>query len=159
MALELALYELPERPDADGDFIRYRYAGTVANDAWWRVEVQYGHDAPSSWFVNATSGEALHVHNGGETTTLSADGHWLATLDANSPPYRLAIVALAGAKPALAVDCFFKPEDRAMPTGCGFRGEYYEAKWGDAGGMALEHSRSGWSLAGVAPGADCRVSD
>lgn len=159
-ALRFRDWSLPERPDADGDFVRYRYAGALAGSGWWRVEVQYGHDAPSSWLVNPTSGHAVHVHNGGETTTLSPDGRWLATLDANSAPYRLALVALGDGAATLAVDCRFTPaNDDVRPSGCGFRGTRYEATWAGAGGMTLERTRTGWTLAGPldALGADCRA--
>ena len=154
-------WTLPERPDADGDFMHYRYAGTIAGGGWWRVEVQYGHDAPSSWLVNGASGHAVHVHNGGETSTLSADGRWLATFDTNSAPYRLAVVYLGDAAPSLAVDCLFTPPDESVrPTGCGFHDARYEARWSEAGGgMSLERTRDGWQLSGRVGGlgAACRA--
>lgn len=148
---------VPQRPDADGDFVRYRYVGALPGSEWWTVEVQYGHDAPSTWLVSAASGAALHVHNGSETTTLSPDGRWLATFDANAAPYRLAVVWLGDGEPLLSVDCLFTPADAELrPVACGFDGGRYEARWGTAG-MALERSLDRWLLLGAAPGAQCRA--
>jgi hypothetical protein len=155
-ALRFVDWTLRDRPGFDGDYVRYRYAGALAGNGWWRVEVQYGHDAPSSWLVNPATGDALHVHNGGEVTTLSPDGRWLATFDTNASPYRLALVSLGAAAPALAVDCLFTPDAGQRPDACGFRGERYEARWGDAG-MALARERDQWRLLGSAPGAACTI--
>lgn len=149
-------WAMPARADADGDFVRYRYVGALPGKAWWTVEVQYGHDAPSTWLVNAASGHAVHVHNGGETSTLSPDGRWLATFDTNAAPYRLALVFLGDAAPSLAVDCLFTPAASERPTACGFEGGRYEARWNGAG-MALERAKDQWRLLGTAPGADCRA--
>ncbi|HET7845655.1 MAG TPA: hypothetical protein VFL14_15980 [Xanthomonadales bacterium] len=149
-------WAMPERADADGDFVRYRYAGTLEGSGWWRVEVQYGHDAPSSWLVNPASGHAVHVHNGGEVATLSQDGRWLATFDVNAAPFRLALVFLGEGAPTLAVDCLFAGKGRYAPIACGFRDARYEARWGKAG-FALERTRDGWQLLGNAPGGECRA--
>jgi len=95
----------PETKTADGDSEGHWYLGALAGSGYWRVEVQFGHDAPGNFLINPQSGKVAFVHNGSDVVASSPDGLYLLTFNPDNPPVTLRVAALDAAGPRVELQC------------------------------------------------------
>ncbi len=91
--------------NSDGDSETFIYAGRIGAEHYHHVEERFQQDAPDSYFINPASGKIVSAHNGADVVELSSDGKWLLSLSRENPPFLLAVAALDGDGPHLALVC------------------------------------------------------
>jgi len=104
-AVTFSDWTLPETRTADGDSEKHWYLGALAGSGYWRVEVQFGHDAPGNFLINPQSGKVAFVHNGSDVAAPSPDGLYLLTFNPDNPPATLRVAALDAAGPRVELQC------------------------------------------------------
>ena len=62
---------------AEGDGETFKYAGAIKGTALHQVNVEYQHDAPGTFLVNAINNSVMYVHTGTELAVLSKDNQRL----------------------------------------------------------------------------------
>jgi hypothetical protein len=106
--------------DADADGEAYVYAGTLRGTGYHRVDVQFAHDSPGTFFVHPGSGRLAFVHVADDLTVLSPDKRRLLVLNNGlNPPFGLVLASLRQDGPAVRMHCQARPEHRIYPS---FRG-------------------------------------
>jgi hypothetical protein len=90
---------------ADGDQETHWYLGRLPGSGYYRVEVQFGHDAPGSFLINPANGKIAFVHNGGDVAAMSPDGRQLVTFNTLNPPLSLRVAALDQTGPRIQLQC------------------------------------------------------
>lgn len=98
-------WNLPATRSADGDEETHWYLGRLEGSAYYRVEVQFGHDAPGNFLINPASGKIAFVHNGSDVVAPSPDGAQLVTLNTLNPPLSLRVASLDKDGPRLILQC------------------------------------------------------
>jgi hypothetical protein len=99
-------WKQPATKSADGDEETHWYLGRLpGSDAYDRVEVQFGHDAPGNFLVNRKTGKVAFVHNGADLVVPNADATLLLTWNALNGPLSLRVAALDAAGPRLVFTC------------------------------------------------------
>ncbi|MDR3385689.1 MAG: hypothetical protein P4L92_01450 [Rudaea sp.] len=102
---EFVDWNLPESKTADGDAETHWYLGRLDGSGYYRVEVQFGHDAPGNFLINPASGKTAFVHNGSDVVALSPDGMQLVTFNTLNSPLSLRVASLDRSGPRLALQC------------------------------------------------------
>jgi hypothetical protein len=92
-------------PNSDGDGEVHWYLGTLAGNAYHRVEVQFEQDSPGSFLVNPRNGKTAFVHNGDDVVAMAPDGAQLVTFNALNPPFNLRVAALDATGPTVQLQC------------------------------------------------------
>jgi hypothetical protein len=98
-------WNVPVSKTADGDAETHWYLGRLDGSGYYRVEVQFGHDAPGNFLINPANGKTAFVHNGSDVVAPSPDGLQLVTLNTLNSPLSLRIAALDSAGPRLVLQC------------------------------------------------------
>lgn len=99
-------WHIAESKEGDGDAETFYYMGTVGAAGFHRVEVQYGHDGPGSFFVSPKTGEMVYAHNSADTVVLSPDGkHMVVASDGLNSPFGLSVVSLSESTSSLELYC------------------------------------------------------
>lgn len=129
---------------ADGDAETHWYLGRLDGSGYLRIEVQFGHDAPGNFLVNARTGKVAFVHNGADLVAPSPDGGRLLTWNALNPPLSLRVAALDAAGPRIVLACAaVEGNERLTPV---FKG------WHDSSAfdLVVEIGEQGKSMARLA---------
>ena len=129
-------WQEPTTKTADGDGEKHWYLGVLPRNGFHQVEVQFEHDAPGSFLINAKSGKSAFVHSGSDIVAVSPDGSRLVTFNPDNPPLTVRIAALDDAGPRLELECAAGEDDRSTVQ---FKG------WRDARGfdLVLQPERTG----------------
>jgi len=148
--------QTPKGGDGDGE--THLYLGTLSGSGYHRVEVQFGHDSPGNFLVNAKNGKVAFVHTGSDVVVPSPDGARLITFNALNGPIGIRVAALDATGPRVTLHCHGR-DGRAAPTAA-FKGWHdpssFDLVVGTPGaGAALDKpvsvrasaDKSGWHLA------------
>ncbi|MEP6483752.1 MAG: hypothetical protein ABJB01_04830, partial [Rudaea sp.] len=114
-------WKLAESKSADGDGETHWYLGTLPGSGYARVEVQFEHDAPGDFLINAANGKSAFVHNGSDVVALSPEGLSVLTYDNLNAPMSMRIASLGRDGPSIAVQCVGKADDRTQVEIRGWR--------------------------------------
>jgi hypothetical protein len=95
---------LPKRGDA-GDDERFVYAGLLGSTGYHRVEVNYKHDVPGTYFLRTDTDAMFYVHNGEYVPLLTKNGLMIIFGNSPTPPFGIIIVNLTGSKPKIQLQC------------------------------------------------------
>lgn len=98
---------------ADGDSENHWYLGRLPGNGFYRVEVQFGHDAPGSFLINPMNGRGAFVHTGGDIVALAPDGQHLVTFNTLNRPLSLRVATLDAGGPSPALQCSVD-DDKAL---------------------------------------------
>ncbi len=98
-------WNMPETKTADGDEETHWYLGRLGGSGYYRVEVQFGHDAPGSFLINPRSGKTAFVHNGSDVAVPAPDGLHLVTFNTDDPPLSIRVAALDATGPSIQIQC------------------------------------------------------
>jgi hypothetical protein len=118
-------WTMPTTKTADGDEETHWYLGTLPGSGYERVEVQFGHDAPGSFLINAKSGKVAFVHNGSDIVAPAPDGLHLLTFNVDNPPLSLRVAVLDASGPRVELQCAAAEKDEA--TSAQFKGWHAQA--------------------------------
>ncbi|MGO9137259.1 MAG: hypothetical protein ACLQBC_06270 [Syntrophales bacterium] len=82
------------------------YMGKIGSAGYHRVEVNYMHDSPGSFFINAKNGKTVYAHNGDDTVSLSPNGNRLLVFNKGyNPPFGLVVANIASSDPIVELHC------------------------------------------------------
>ena len=154
-------WKMAESKSADGDGETHWYLGALKGSGYERVEVQFEHDSPGDFLINAANGKIAFVHNGSDVVALSPDGLSVLTDDTLNAPTSIRIASLDKNGPSIAVQCHSKPDDRTHVELKGWRdansvelaivshGE--RTRLAQATGIRLQKNGADWQLATANP--------
>ncbi len=168
-------WKMAESKSADGDGETHWYLGAMRGSGYQRVEVQFEHDAPGDFLINATNGKMLFVHNGSDIAALSPDGAALLTFDPLNAPLAIRVVALDKNGPAIVIACQGHGDDRTKVEFKGWRdaqganfalvARAERSRLAHATAFRLQRVNGRWQLAAAAAdalhstGLSCRQAD
>ena len=152
-AAQFVDWRVAETKTADGDEETHWYLGRLPGSGYERVEVQFGHDAPGDFLINAQTGKVAFVHNGADLVAPAPDGLHLVTYNALNPPLTLRVAALDHAGPRLELECAAHAQSRITAQ---FKGWHDAASFdlvlqpadGGAGvPLRIARGKDGWMVA------------
>ena len=150
-------WTLAEAKDREGESRKYRYLGPGGD--WHRVQVDYGHDSPGTYFVNADSGAMAYAHNGGQVVALDPAQQTLVTFEPLNEPHRLVVATFGATQATIDYECRLTWSAAARADTCGWTdADTFAGSVGDTR-FELRRTADGFAFARSddALAADCRA--